>query len=421
MSQDSGKIQEKPGRRPVSGRAITLSDLTDEILWPKLLRAGGLALRPDRICLGAAWVVVIVLAARLGEAVSGRPGWAEKWGTKLVSFGADLIDAVLSLSASGVFNTLYRALAVAPREMFFDSWLAASITFTAAVAAWALFGGAISRLAALEFSQSVMASWTSGLSFSLRKWRSSFGAIALPLLIIATIAVGLAVAGWALLNWSGVNIIGALLYGLALPAGLLAVLMLVCFAIGHVMLVPAIACEGSDAIDAMQRMLAYVAGRPLRLALYLAILVVQVAVAAAAVAAVRNLTADFTASSAGWFAGDSARLVLAPDPDAMVKVEQARQTRADVDSSVAPIQRAGSWAIARNIIRFWLSVLTVLCAGVVVSLWASGTTVLYLLMRRLNDGQDPVEVWMPGLIPGTQAPTSQPAIDAAGAGSEGDQ
>ena len=54
------------------------------------------------------------------------------------------------------------------------------------------------------------------------------------------------------------------------------------------------------------------------------------------------------------------------------------------------------------------------------TMWTSfipSSTVLYLAMRRLVDGQDLHEIWMPGMVEGTQARATAsapgPAVTAA--------
>jgi hypothetical protein len=46
----------------------------------------------------------------------------------------------------------------------------------------------------------------------------------------------------------------------------------------------------------------------------------------------------------------------------------------------------------------------------------TGLTIVYLLLRRVVDGQHISDIWMPGLLPGTVAtrePSTAPASDAA--------
>jgi hypothetical protein len=47
-----------------------------------------------------------------------------------------------------------------------------------------------------------------------------------------------------------------------------------------------------------------------------------------------------------------------------------------------------------------------LVVAYVVSYLFAAATIIYLLMRRASDGQATNEIWEPGMIPGTSAPTA---------------
>jgi hypothetical protein len=60
--------------------------------------------------------------------------------------------------------------------------------------------------------------------------------------------------------------------------------------------------------------------------------------------------------------------------------------------------------------EIWTLVPFGLLAGFVVSYILCAGTILYLLMRKLADGQEVEEIWMPGMVPGTAAAATAPAV-----------
>ena len=127
-------------------------------------------------------------------------------------------------------------------------------------ALWGLFGGAIARLAAVDVSTGRRESGGSGLAFARRHWRGFAGARA-----ALWAAPLLPLAGAILLATTGR--LGGLVGGLAFPvaAVVAAVLVLVTVVAGSLtcaagfLAAPTIACEDSDAFDAVSRVFGYAA------------------------------------------------------------------------------------------------------------------------------------------------------------------
>ena len=151
----------------------------------------------------------------------------------------------------------------------------------------------------------------------------------------------------------------------------------VSFMLGQSMLAPAVAVEGTDSVDAIQRIYAYLLGRPGRALIYLSLAAVQGLIAIGLAAWVLNGAADLTASMAGSFLpGERSRALFEPGQ-----------------------QSSAGGAI----VAFWQLFVSLILSGVLVSWHATAGTLVYLLLRRVCDEQDLREVWMPGVIPGTRA------------------
>jgi len=268
----------------------------------------------------------------------------------------------------------------APARVFSQDPIATLTLVPMMVLVWAIVGGAIARASACEFAQRVFLSWPGALAFGLSRALGLALSLLLPIVFVALLVVLIALVGSATLALPYLNVLGALLYLPMLVIALVGVVALLAFAIGHVLLVPAIACEGTDAIDAIQRMYHYVLNRTLRLVVYLLLLVVQ-GVLLILVAGVIASSADALVSGAiAWMGPASASRVL-EGGDALT----------------------GADAIAGGILSLWKGVPGLLVAALGISYIHAGGTVLYLLIRDINDHQDPSEIWMETLIEGTQA------------------
>ncbi len=304
-----------------------------------------------------------------------------------------IVRGVLFLRPIEVFEGFKQTFVDLPRALWRHHLLFTLVYGTFALLVLAVGGGALSRMAACEISGRQKLRVIEAWQFALVHWPRLVLALLLPLLLAAALAVIILLPG-VIMNVPGLNIIGALIYGALLILGLLIALLLLVYALGFGLLLPAVACENCDAADAQQRAYAYVLQRPLHLLGYGAVAVIGLAlgylvVSLFAVTAL-NVTADlfgtFTASAAMSQAGGFDIFNFNP---AAASVE------------IAPNWHTGT---AAWLIGFWQSIVVALVAAYVFSYFFSAATAVYLLMRQTCDGQDPEEIWYPGLVPGTLAP-----------------
>ncbi|MHC4128812.1 MAG: hypothetical protein ACYSWT_04850 [Planctomycetota bacterium] len=267
----------------------------------------------------------------------------------------------------------------------------------------AVGGGALSRMAAVDVAQGEKLRLQEALDFALGGWTRLVLSLLLPLLIAAFLVVLLLVGGWFLmLPW--VDVLGGLLYGVALLIGFGVVFLMVGYALGFSLLVPAVACENCDAADAQQRAYAYVLSRPLHLLGYSVVLIVGLVLgfvlASLFAVAMLNVTGALldavTANAAVEGAHGFALFDLSPGRTASV-----------------PLQAHSEWSAW--LVVFWQTVVVSLVAGYVFANYFGASTIIYLLMRQACDGQEMSEIWQPGVVPGTAAlePVGPEAEDEA--------
>ncbi len=265
----------------------------------------------------------------------------------------------------------------------------------------ALGGGAISRMAATELAHGEKLRLNEGLDFAMANWQRLIFALVLPLLIAAMLATLLLLAGFFLmLPW--IDVIGGILYGVALVIGFLVVFLLAGYAAGFSLLLPAVACENCDAADAQQRAYAYVLSRPLHLLGYGFVgsvsLAVGFAIASLFSVAALNVTGALmdvtTANAAVEVNYGFATFDLSP----------RRET-------ALPMAMHSRWAA--GLVMLWQTVVVCLVAGYVFSHYFTASTTVYMLMRRVCDGQEMDEIWEPGVVPGA-APGDAAELDGDG-------
>ncbi len=388
---------------PRPAAPLTLADLTEDLLWPKLLRAGQLALRPSRMGIALAFIIGLMLLAALSDRLDNdKDANALAISTRVVALDATAAATAGRDGPAGekpgrqLFNSL---VAVPVYVLGHHPW--AALIAVPLMALWtALAGGAICRSAACDFALAVSLEWPKAVGFALGRWRSLLLALTLPLLIVWAIVLAMAIAGWALFSLPVVNILGGLLWPLFLFGGVVAAIVMLAFVVGWPLLIPSVACEGTDAVDAVQHAYSFVFARPLRLVLYLAILIVQLAVLAGVIATICWLGVHVAQQCGLAWSGWRGERILADLPGHA--------------GNPPPLDATGGIRAAHWLVWLWTLIPALgIPAAFIVSYICSGATVLYLTMRKLVDGQDVREVWMPGIIEGTRAratPVAAPMV-----------
>jgi hypothetical protein len=355
---------------------ITIAELTAGLVWPRLLRGFTMSLRPSRVFVGTVAVALMwglaALLAMLTQKKAERG--AETTGTAERVL-ADIGDGVGGAARQLVrldFDAAWRSLDLALTSFSVQSGRGWEVLLACVVLlpVWLVAGGAISRSAAVEIAAAKEVTVFRTLVFALLRLGTMLRAVLLPLGLVAVVSLLIKAAGWVLFSWEGVSVIGAVLYPLMVLGGLVVTLVWIGFFAGSWLLVPAIAVENTDATDAVQRAYSYVFGRPARTSAYA---VVVVAVGAVGLVLVN------------WLVGASVG-VAKSGASAWLEAER-------VGVVVSPGTRDG---LSAWIMEAWGWLLGCIAAGWAVSYIFSASTLLYLLLRRVHDEQDPSEVWMPG-------------------------
>ncbi|UCD49071.1 MAG: hypothetical protein JSW27_16240 [Phycisphaerales bacterium] len=299
--------------------------------------------------------------------------------TTLWNFGARRFhDALTSLAEGNVLGITQNVAAcfTALLWAFRYHTIYSAIFFAVTLAVMSLAGGAICRIAALQFAQGEKPGLTEALQFGLRKFYSFLSAPITPVAIIAVIGIFVVLLGLG----GNIPVAGELSVGLFLPLALLAAALTAVIAIGALagfnLMFPAIAYEDSDCFDAISRSFSYVYAMPWRMGFYTAIAAVYGAICYAFVRFFAYLLLWITRQFLEFgFVNHNEKLAnLWPRPDFT-----------DFLGSHAATPTNWSTSAGAFLIHVWVLVVVALMVAFVISFYFCANTIIYALMRNRVD------------------------------------
>lgn len=251
---------------------------------------------------------------------------------------------------------------------------------------WAVFGGAIARIAAVHVARDEKISIRQALGFSASKTLSFIFAPLIPLIII--VVAGLAVAAGGLLfyiPWVG-PIVAACLFIFSLLAGFIMTLVATGMIGGMNLMYPTVAVEGSDSFDAISRSFSYVFARPWRMLFYTAVSLVYGSLCYLFVRwfiyVMLSLTHYFVRC---WLGGQAGAYFPAiwPQPHITSLIYQPDFTILKWSES-----------LAAGILCFWIYLVITVLGAFVISFYFSANTIIYYLMRQEVDATELDDVYV---------------------------
>ncbi|MFC1763647.1 hypothetical protein ACFL6U_16415 [Planctomycetota bacterium] len=271
--------------------------------------------------------------------------------------------------------------------------LYSAVFFSVVLLVLSVAGGAICRMAALQFSQDERPGLIESLHYSFTRWRSLVAAFLIPLAVI--FFVGLFVFVLGLLGnipWLG-ELIVAVGMPLVLGAGALIVFCFLGVIAGGGLMHPAVAYEDSESFTAINNAFRYVYSRPWRLGFY--------GIVAAGYGAVTYifirlfafglLLAGYRFMQLGMLNGNAKLHLLWHEPHFV-----------DLAGPMMPAAEGVTLVIAAFLMRVCVLGIAGLVVAYAVSFYYSVYTVIYALMRHHVDG-----------VPYTQIHTRPEAIEPA--------
>ena len=255
---------------------------------------------------------------------------------------------------------------------------------------WALGGGAICRIAAVQFARDEKLTLMQGYQYARANLLGGFVlAPCIPLVFVVLVMFLLALYGVVL--WIPVlgDIVGGLLFFLPILGGMLIATLLVGLFTGGSLMWPAVAVEGQDAYDAFSRSLSYAFSRPWKSVIYAVIAVVYASLCWVvvnlftyfALSITRSVVAFGTAPFGWWGRRDDAGLT---------KIEAIWPLRGPVSLHTWPDWSQLTWYeyISAFVIGIYVMLVVALMFSFLVSFYYCASTVIYFLLRRDVDKTD---------------------------------
>jgi hypothetical protein len=271
---------------------------------------------------------------------------------------------------------------------------------------WAIFGGAVARVAALKFTRDEAPDLPGALRHSIGKISSYSMAPLLALAGAAVFGVQLALLGWVM-QLDFLAMVAGFAWPFTLLLGLLMAILLIGALVGWPLMWATVGVEGTDAFDALSRSYAYVYQRPLRLLWYVLFAAVLAAVSMFIVKLFATSAISLGNWAVSWGLDDATyRRIVNPLPGELFPVEAAPATDALADTEIAaedgpaltpteaPSGLQGSEWMAAKAIRFWKSLLGALAAGYQAGFLFVAAVGVYLLLRKDIDGAEMDEVYV---------------------------
>ena len=289
-----------------------LQQIWDSFANTRLLRAFRMSVAPAKLLLALMAIILITAFGWVMDTVTVATHKSTASEKKMMP-GTDVMFKVTTVSewkkftlkekfqilqdfcdARGVFSTLWNfntarfnaavisCTTLKPFDGFYNFWLFVisflwaiklhplySITFlTFSIVAMSFSGGAICRLAALEFSRGEKPGLTEAIKFSWKKLGGFLTAPAIPITIMVISGAFIAMLGLA----GNIPFAGKFIIAIGLPFALIIGLFISLFLVGTIigfnLMYPTIAYEGSNGFDAISRSFAYVFAHPWSVTFY---------------------------------------------------------------------------------------------------------------------------------------------------------
>ncbi|NIA07576.1 MAG: hypothetical protein GWP14_08075 [Actinobacteria bacterium] len=291
----------------------------------------------------------------------------------------------------GILGQIWRALK-GLQWLFEQHWVFFILIVAICLAVWSVFGGAISRIAALHVARDEKISIKEALKFSVTKFPSFLFAPLIPVLIIAVLGLLVLAGNFIVGNWGlGIGeVLLSVLFCLSLVGGFVMALVAVGTVGGMNLMYPTIAVEGSDSFDAISRSFSYVYARPWRMAFYSLVALIYGVLCYLFVRFFAFLMLKLT------HIGVSKGVIVDGNSGLMDKFNTMwsgpsfESLHGGFDWSVCwGAQAFGAWIIA-----FWVYVVIGFVIAFLVSFFFSANTVIYYLLRNKVDATDMDDVYV---------------------------
>lgn len=272
---------------------------------------------------------------------------------------------------------------------------------------WAIFGGAISRMAAMQFARDQQVGLVGSIKFSGSFLLSYLTGPLMPMLGVFLLWIVCAFGGLlGRIPVAGEFVVG-ILWGIGLVLSLLMGLILLGVAAGWPLMYATVSVEAFDGFDGLQRGYNYVFERPWH---YLGLGLVTMVHSSVVIFFVW-LMGQVIVYLTAWAVGSGLSHEAASQA---ISAAPALVAAAPDTLPVAPVEPASSsWTAL--FVAGWTRVVASLVVGFVYSYFWTAATIIYFLLRRSVDGNELDEIYVP------EAETNDDLLPLVGTAATGTQ
>lgn len=266
------------------------------------------------------------------------------------------------------------------------SALAGFLLFALALLVWAAFGGAITRIAAVQFARDGQIGWQEALRYAVSHYLSFLVAPLLPLAGMLVIVVFCALGGLATLV-PGLNVFMGILWFLALIAGFVITVALLGLVLGWPLMYASISTESTESFDALSRSYSYILGRPWSFLFYCAVAAFFGGLLATLIVILAYWTVHLSQYAVSWGGGGPLLRQL------YAFIPSVGGWQADFGPAANALP-TGTVHFTAVLVGIWVHAVFLAIVGFVYSYFWSVATIIYFLLRRHVDEADLEEVYL---------------------------
>lgn len=353
--------------------------------WRDIFRAFKMAFDPKKLLLGVSGVGISLVALAVLTAIFKRIG--------LIGLGPKSIVNDVLFSSQWCPYEILLAFCKSMTSFHIGKIIASAVLIVTLLVIWSIIGGAITRIAAVEYAKDEGVKLLDAVRFSIKKFWSYFCSPIVPAVGVIFFALCNVLVGFV----GKLGTFGELFVVIGFPLTLISSLIIVFIGIigiiGLCLMFPTISAEGSDAFDAMSRAYSYVLSKPRKFFSYFFTSTFYGLFCVTLVGLVACFVVNITFDTVGAGMGQKFR-----DVAAAVKIDPGYctivgTTGHDFKTGLSSLAGKADKIFALSILLSLIAVKTVVI-GFALAYIGSAKTIVYLLMRKEVDETDITDVYM---------------------------
>ncbi|MDR4507002.1 MAG: hypothetical protein MRJ65_01980 [Candidatus Brocadiaceae bacterium] len=366
-----------------------------KINYRDIFLAFKMAFDPKKLFLGYLGLLVSLAWSMVVLAVSN--------GLKLVEVTPFIFIKILLSSVREGTPVLIKNVLLAISPLDIGEVLVSLILVLGLLALWSVVGGALTRIAVLDYARDVNLSLREALKFARRKFWTYFWSPMVPFVGVLFFALCNIILGLV----GRVPVFGEVIVALGFPVALLSGILIffvgVIGMLGICFMFPTISAEGSDAFDAMSRAYSYVLSRPKQYFFYFFIKMLYGLSCFVIIAFVAWLVMQMTFCTLGIGMGESFDAVLSFIAEKCnVACLGFCSTASSGGKEMAVVLDRWPLKFLAYVLIGYIFLIKLLVWNFAVTYIFSAKTIIYFLLRKDIDSTDVADVYVEKAMPVVQ-------------------